>query len=340
MRQGLGPNTNPAEIQKTAFNQEYYRETLAEGIELVVAPRVVVTWDEFVNAAPNNSIALDGFVHGSPKFDYNGRHANFNHHEEVDRLGTRSTCAQVYMALKQCLFDTYSSNGKPKMSVFVNDPDQDVCLSVWLIQKHDRVEGAKSEPLINRLVHAEDVLDATAGAYLFDPNSKLMREVAWIFDPYTQARSAGQIFAMDAAEMAKVISSVSERITRYTLGQGEAISLDLRYEVIGGGENWKMIHETGAAARTGLYHDGARAFVSANEVKEGTYSYSLGKMSPFVNFPISELYSVLNAAEGIKSGEADSWGGSDIIGGSPRVSASTLKPKQVEELINRYIATT
>lgn len=334
------PTPATEKITHPVLNDQIYREKLAEGVNLSVAPREVVQWDEFREHAPRFSIALDGFVYGRPRFDPEGPHLNYNHHEEVDRLGTRSTCAQVLIGLKQCLMDSFRPDGSPRMEVFVNDPDQDVALSVWLLQNHERIEGPKSEPLVNRLVHAEDVLDATAGAYTFDPNSKLMREVAWIFDPFTQARAAGRVFAMDAPEMVNVIRAVGERITRYSLGEGETKALDLRYEAIGGGDGWAMIQEIGMAARTGLYHAGGRAFVSAKENPDGSYSYSLGKMSPYVRFPITDLYGVLNAAEGLETGAANSWGGSDIIGGSPRMTASSIEPKDLEDLINRYIATT
>lgn len=70
-------------------------------IKLFVEPNgFPITWNEFLADAPQNSIALDGYVKGGPKFDLKSVKANFNHHEEVDRLATRSTCSQVLMALR------------------------------------------------------------------------------------------------------------------------------------------------------------------------------------------------------------------------------------------------
>ena len=89
----------------------------------------------------------------------------------------------------------------------------------------------------------------------------------------------------------------------------------------------------------GFFSDGGKAFISFREDagKPATYAYSLSKLSPYIDFPIKELYSVLNKAEGLKDGSNDSWGGSDIIGGSPRMSGSRLTPQDVERIVNSFI---
>ena len=222
------------------------------------------------------------------------------------------------------------------MHLFANDPDQDVSLSVWLLKHHERVTR-NWEPMINRLVQAEDLLDTTAGAYPFDPRSDLARELNWVFDPYTQSRQSGKLFAASGAEMANIIAAVGQRISEYVVGRGQQLPLDLRLERIGGGTGWALIREIGSAARTELYQTGCRAFVAANEVGEGLFKYSIGKMSPFIPFPIVELYDVLNKAEGIADTNKDRWGGGDIIGGSPRRAQSKLSPAEIEQIINGYL---
>lgn len=61
-----------------------HRETLVTGVQLFVAPRHVMKWDHFVQASPSFSIALDGYVHGAPRFDSKGPRLNLNHHKDVD----------------------------------------------------------------------------------------------------------------------------------------------------------------------------------------------------------------------------------------------------------------
>ena len=61
-------------------------------IILHAEPGVVMSWEEFRKKKPACSIALDGCVAGQTKYSPAGPFANFNHHEAVDRLATRSTC--------------------------------------------------------------------------------------------------------------------------------------------------------------------------------------------------------------------------------------------------------
>lgn len=142
---------------------------------------------------------------------------------------------------------------------------------------------------------------------------------------------AGRIRAMQGAEMANVISAVGNQISRYTLGQGETALLDTRLEELGGGESWKLIKEIGFYARTGLFSRGIQAFVSFLGESEGRYHYSIGKMSPFIPFPINEIYKALNAAEGFDQSSGVSWNGGDTIGGSPRRIGSKLVRKRSSE---------
>jgi len=70
-------------------------------------------WEDFINSKPNFSIALDGYVKGPPRFSIQGPYANFNHHEGVARIATRSTCAQVYFYIRLGLLDTFQKKGEP-----------------------------------------------------------------------------------------------------------------------------------------------------------------------------------------------------------------------------------
>ncbi len=71
----------------------------------------------FVAMAPAFSIALDGYVRGGPQYDWRGPHISFNHHEDVDRLATRATCAQVLMSLRSGLFGRFRDGQGPKAQV-------------------------------------------------------------------------------------------------------------------------------------------------------------------------------------------------------------------------------
>jgi hypothetical protein len=42
-----------------------------------------MTWKEFVQTHPVRSIALDSYIKGEPRFNREGTHVNFNHHEDI-----------------------------------------------------------------------------------------------------------------------------------------------------------------------------------------------------------------------------------------------------------------
>ncbi|MCX6714428.1 MAG: hypothetical protein NTX72_01295 [Candidatus Uhrbacteria bacterium] len=327
-------------------------------IQLHVEPNTsAMSWEKFRATKPVFSIALDGYVYGGPKFQKRvvlpvsgpvregeaplppmviGPYANFNHHEEVDRLATRATCAQILMAIRQGFFDTFRNGYKDTIHVYVNDCDQDVCMAVFLL-RHGAISGTVVNPILNRLVFMEDMLDTTAGAYPFPMDMEILQELAWTFKPYTDIRLSGGLSRRNANEFESVIELVEKRIEKTINGRGEREELQTDYDVIGGGSGWTMVEEKGAQARTAMFGKGIRAFVSVRERANGNYDYSIGRMSTFVPFDIPGILAVLNEAEGC--GE-DCWGGADTIGGSPRIAGSRLTPKEVENIINFYLTQT
>ena len=301
-------------------------------INLTVEPRIAISWKQFLADSPPYSIALDGYVMGKPRVDIDGPKANFNHHEDVDRLGTRSTCGQVFVAIKQGLFDTFREDDEPTANVFVNDCDQDTCMAVWLLRNSDRVARVNAGASLRNLVVLTDLLDTTAGAYPL-PTSDLS-ELAWMFQPYTEVRH--ELTSLRALEMTKVIDAVGERIDAYLRGAASVLEVDTSYEVLGGGPDWILVREIGPFARSRLFEEGVKAYVLISE-EDDRLTYAIGKMSPYADFPILELYDLLNRAEGLDPHSGNAWGGSDIIGGSPRLSGSRLKPHDVERLINQKL---
>ncbi len=97
-----------------------------------------------------------------------------------------------------------------------------------------------------------------------------------------------------------------------------------------------MIVEKSGYSRISLYASGTSAFAGVRQRSDGNYTYVLGKMSPYVPFPLEKIFKALNAAEDLRTVE-NSWGGSCIIGGSPRKTGSRLDPREVEAIINRII---
>lgn len=303
-------------------------------IRLVVRPSdPPLAWDAFCAATPPFSIALDGYVADGPRFDPKGPRQNFNHHEAVSRLETRATCGQVLVAARQGLFDCFRDAEGPRADVYVNDCDEDVC-TAWFLLRHCHFAESATNPLLNRLVGIEDMLDTTAGGYPFPPELEALQELAWVFEPYRRFRITGAIDRRKPDEFLGVITDVEHRIMAHIAGRGQRIPLDTRYERIGGGRGWVMVKEIGAQARTGMFADGNRAYVSVRERPQGGFGYTVGRMSQYIQFPVPEILSALNAAEGLTT---DRWGGGDTIGGSPRATGSTLTPDEVARVVETVL---
>lgn len=299
-----------------------------------------LTWDYFNRTHAPYSIALDGYVHGAPRFvEYErGPYINFNHHEEVDRLGTRATCAQVLMAVRQGLFTTFDP--KPGraigVGVFANDCDQDVCLS-WFILKNSWLAENTINPRLNRLVHISDMMDTCAGTYPFHEDMPIIREISWVYEPYTKFRLSGQLHKKNAEEYRSIITDVENRIMKHVVGEGDEIELDTRVEILSSGKNgaFTVIKEVGRDSRFALPSQKINAFVSVLDSTLGRYRYTIGKTSMFYPFDIPKILDRLNEVEACTT--ADKWGGSNTVGGSPRVAGSKLTPDEVKDVINSVI---
>lgn len=299
-------------------------------LELCVRPGAEpVSWAEFRRSHPVGSIALDGYLCGASQFDPRGPWLNFDHHADVDRLSTRATCAQVLLALRQGLFDRDAFARRQRVQVYVNDCDEDVCLS-WYLLTHARQFRRAHAGALDRLVQAVDLLDATAGACLQPLDDNLLREIAWIFEPYRFARLRGALDLANAAAHRAIIDAVNRRIAAHLDGSGGTAILDLGYERILAGNGWLMVAERGAQSRLGMVRHGIRAYVSVRERADGLWSYSLGRTSPFVEFDIPAMVAALNLAEHPGQG---TWGGGNLIAGSPRQKGSQLSPTEVAAIV-------
>lgn len=306
-------------------------------IKLLAEPGVVLSWEEFTHTKPPFSIALDGYVNSISELDFDGPYLNLDHHSGIKRLITRSTCAQVYLSIVLGLFKLFQKNNQPYANIYVNDCDQDVCLSYWLLKNPDKILALRAQDNIARLIIGEDFIDATAGSFPIDLTRDISQQTVWIFEPYTTARNNGELKKLSSSQMVELIMRVYERINLYVEDKAQKIEADTRHEIVGGGKSWILAKEIGSYARAQLYQDGVTALISFRENQDGTYTYSIGKISNFINFPIPKLYNILNQAENLNDTNIQ-WGGSAIIGGSPRRSNSKLKPKELENIVNDYLS--
>lgn len=303
-------------------------------IQLFVKPTItVISWENFIESYSPYSVALDGFVNVGPQYDSNKVMVNFNHHEGCDRLATRATCAQVLMAIRQGMFSKFRDDFGIKANVYVNDCDEDVCTS-WFLLNHSYLVEDTINPMINRLVSMEDALDSTAGAYPFPVDLPALKELAWVFEPYRQFRLNGGLEKRNSDSFESIIIDVENRILQHVTGHGKSVhSLDARYQLIGGGTGWSMVREIGPYARTAMFSDGIKAYVSVRDRTDGKWTYTIGKLSPFIPLDLIKLTNKLNELDSSVTA-TDRWGGGNNIMGSPRIGGSSLSPDEIILIIN------
>lgn len=313
--------------------------------ELMVQPGKVSDFEDFVQEAGPYSIALDGRVSGRNNYLLEGEGApviSIDHHEGVDRLATHATCSQVLHMLRRGMRERFTRNGIYTVQAYVNDPDQDVCTSWYLLDNPEVAESVQVASKINKLVNIESLMDESGGMYPFDRNIAFLGVMKAIYKPYTDFRKSDAIYEQDPDAYCKVILDVGKKISDYIAGNEIAPEkIDARFEVMRVGTGWSMVRETGEDARAGLVANGIRAFISVQpDKKDGGWRYVLARTSPFINFPIQRLYEAFNRADAFVT-DTNFWGTNDDIGGSPRMTGSSLYPDDIykitEEVIQEYM---
>ena len=331
-------------------------------IDLVIKPRATLDWQAFAREASPRSIALDGIVTGGPRWDEKALLLNLDHHDGCVREATMSTSKQALFAIKGGVMKRFGGEA----TLWVNDPDQDTSLATWLLMHHKQFEGVQSHPIINRLLELTDRWDITGGAYPTALDDALLETHAWVFDPYQSLRVSGALATADEGIMRSSFEAVHARLSACLLGQAGSKPLRTEATVLHDSPHgYKVVDELGGnEARYRLFSEGMDAFVSLvarlpgnpvgvserSERRWGSvappaeaplvgarFVYSIGRRSQYVRFPLQEIFFALNVAEPRRGGftvPGPGWGGSTIIGGSPRDGGSRLTWEQIVEVID------
>ena len=305
-------------------------------IDLVIKPRATLDWQAFAREASPRSIALDGIVTGGPRWDEKALLLNLDHHDGCVREATMSTSKQALFAIKGGVMKRFGGEA----TLWVNDPDQDTSLATWLLMHHKQFEGEQSHPIINRLLELTDRWDITGGAYPTALDDALLETHAWVFDPYQSLRVSGALATADEGIMRSSFEAVHARLSACLLGQAGSKPLRTEATVLHDSPHgYKVVDELGGnEARYRLFSEGMDAFVSlVARLPDGGFVYSIGRRSQYVRFPLQEIFFALNVAEPRRGGftvPGPGWGGSTIIGGSPRDGGSRLTWEQIVEVID------
>lgn len=305
-------------------------------IKMVFEPRKTVIWADFSQNFPRHSIAVDGYCAGPPQFDARRCVLNINHHEGVDRLATRASCDQAFVAVADGLYDTFRDKKGPDAALYCNDCDQDVALASYILTRPHLVD----HPRLRGLIRICDLMDTSMGIMPHRSRWQALRQLAWATEPYTKARTSGRLPELDGEGMMAVVEAVHRRLDDLISGRRIRFRrMNTHFETIGGGKEWTFVRECGSQARIGMAEHGIRAFVALvhEDQETGVYRYSIGRLSLFIPFPQEMIFTALNQAEGIAADDLDHWGGGPTAGGSPRKRGSRLNPSEVEKIVNACV---
>lgn len=224
----------------------------------------------------------------------------------------------------------------PDPTVFVNDCDEDVSLSVALLEEPWAAE-AVTNPRLNQIVTLEDMMDTTGGAYGYPLKMPLLHEILWVFEPYALCRSSGELDRREAATFERVIRDIGVRVKLFVAGRGQKITPNGTTEVIKTGSgDWALIREHGPHARLDTFARGIKKFVAYRERPDGRLVVTIGRNSHYRRFPVGKILARLNEVEDLTR-NVDRWGGGDLIGGSPRIAGTGLKIDDIFKIVEGVV---
>jgi hypothetical protein len=301
--------------------------------QLIVEPGKVYHWGTFCHYKPPYSLALDGIVEAKTQLRQtrNGFYAVIDHHLADD--DSPATCMQVYRLILSGFFAPFIHEGEFRGNLFVNHPDEDVCLSVFLFKKFHQLSSYDSVRL-TALVDAEDTLDRSAGMERID--GSLEGQLAWIFEPYHTARFQGRLPQLKAEAMSAIIIDVCSRIEQYLNGSGNSLSFTGQYETLGTAAGYTVVKETGPDARRAMVRDGVTAFISFCGRTNGNYVYSFWRHENSDAIPLPQLCGALNARENLSPRANNKWGCAGVRGGSPRLTGSRQSPEELIAFLRTF----
>lgn len=262
-------------------------------------------------------VALDGAVQG-PRMGYAGDRWSFDHHGGCHRLITSATCEQVYRALVQ----GFDFTNRP---VYVNDLDGDTLLSIWLIESADRVRW----PQVRDLVRAVGAVDSHGPAGKLELSEAELR----LANIFFSSRGVYSVIPRDAQkrfdEWSEIIAKGIKMIDALVEGYLDNVEPDAapEYEELEAYKGLVMVKSAGFGAFEPLYRAGYTVVI----VTDGEGTFTVGKRSDLVNYPlgpVAEKGTLLAQLAAFEPG----WGGGSSIGGSPRPGGSKLDPDQVWEI--------
>jgi hypothetical protein len=289
---------------------------------------------------PPRTVFLDGVFAGAPFYDNVRLQYSLDHHADCVRSFTLATCEQAAVMLIQ---------GMPlfegSWTLWVNSPDIDAMLAAWLLMNHAelRRDGASLLRKVMPLVRLEGVIDAHGfGKELLAALSEeLIATARAQLDTLVlrerECRVAGEFetvrFALDQLGNLDRLLMPPALLKEFT----EFVELDWAH--LPGGRlailcrSEHGLYEVEAYLRQ-RYQDRVAILL----LDKGAGVFSLKLSDTFLKKDFRPFYRLLNRIDPQASKSktsANLWGGSAIIGGSPREKGSGLSGLEIMEAVRK-----
>ena len=311
-------------------------EASFRNIELRVRGSRFDSWDSFIREAPEYSIGVE-VMDDVP--GHRGHHVHFDHHAGVIREVTMSAAMQAYIAVRQGrLMERWLQRRRP-VPVYVWNADQDVCLTVFVLEYHHLLERAEGMPTLRWIVQYNNKIDVCGGLYPVNLDELVSNHFTWVFEPYRLQRMHGKS-AGDEALVESTIRKVCDRLLDLLHGRAGIAPITAEPEILYSSPyNFAIIDEKGdPSSRLVLASQGHTNLISLICTRpSGRYTYSVIRGSPYDEdlFPMTRILDAFNAAEDLPN--AKIWGGSNLAGGSDSELGSSLHWKQLRDIAEAIV---
>jgi hypothetical protein len=284
--------------------------------------------------APEGTIYLDGAAAGEPFMDTQRQVYNLDHHEGCVRSFTLSTCEQA-MVLSIKGLDLRSG----EWTLWANEPDLDTVLAIWVLLNHHHLsaEGSEVRRTIMPVLRLEGAIDA--GGLRFaelcgfpeDLTQRTMQTIDELRREELFQKSTGNWSSLDFLEHTRRVLHGIDALV-YAPGElAEIPDIEEIARVPITGDRIAVICRAGSGiyeVERGLAQlHGNRVGLIALQTSPGTYT--LRQSDSFLPISLDQIYERLNTLDPAVRGDANRWGGSAEIGGSPRRTGTALSPGEI-----------
>ncbi|MCB1166020.1 MAG: hypothetical protein KDK37_04435 [Leptospiraceae bacterium] len=292
--------------------------------------------------APERTIYLDGAAQCEPFMDHERQVYNLDHHDGVERSFTMATCEQALVLVRKGL-----NLSDKKWLIWANDPDLDTVLAIWILLNHMHLR--KGDTPVYRaivpLIRVEGIIDGLGLEYQDivglpkNQHKDVMQRIDFLREDERRIKSEGRWDEIDFATYTrKLLNRIDEMFFRPEdfkdfkgLEELARAELDANNSVIVYRSDMGIYEMEDYLNK--VY--GSRPAILL--LRKGDGIYTIRKSDLFFPLEMERVYRFLNHDDPNVSGRnrENRWGGSQEIGGSPRMSGTGLHPSDIVRVIRK-----